>query len=174
MSEQAVEERRTWASDIVWVVLYSIVIFLVTAELQEEGANLWVPQTLLLEAEILGRAGQCQNAHRLLDEAQALIEPLDQRFYEAELHRVRGMVMLSEGSDVDAAAANFDRVIEVARCQRSRFLELRASTSKARLCLERGRHQSARDLLAPVYSSFSEGLDTADLVEARSLLNELM
>jgi len=145
-----------------------------TAELQEEGANLWVPQTLLLEAEILGRAGQGQNAHRLLDEAQALIEPLDQRFYEAELHRVRGMVMLAEGNDVDAAAANFDRAIEVARCQSSRFLELRAATSKARLCLERGRHQSAHDLLAPVYSSFSEGLDTADLVEARSLLNELM
>ena len=98
----------------------------------------------------------------------------NQRFYEAELHRVRGMVMLSDGSDVDAAAANFDRAIEVARCQSSRFLELRAATSKARLCLERGRHQSARDLLAPVYSSFSEGLDTADLVEARSLLNELM
>ena len=65
-----------------------------TVELQGQGANLWVPQTLLLEAEILGRAGQYQNAYRLLDEAEALIEPLDQRFYEAELHRVRGMVML--------------------------------------------------------------------------------
>src|SRR5262249_20877556 len=82
--------------------------------------------------------------------------------------------MLSEGSDADAAAANFDRAIEVARRQSSRFLELRAATSKARLCLERGRHQSARDLLVPVYSSFSEGLDTADLVETRSLLKELM
>ena len=77
-----------------------------TAALQEQGANLWVPQTLLLEAEILGRAGHCQNAYRLLDEAQALIEPLDQRFYEAELHRVRGMVMLAEDSDFDAVAAN--------------------------------------------------------------------
>ena len=145
-----------------------------TAELQKQGANLWVPQTLLLEAEILGRAGQCHNAHRLLDEARALIEPLDQRFYEAELHRVRGMVTLSEGGDVDAADSNFDRAIEVARCQSSRFLELRAATSKARFCLERGRHQSARDLLVPVYRSFSEGADTADLVEARSLLNQLM
>ena len=144
-----------------------------TAALQEQGANLWVPQTLLLEAEILGRAGHCQNAYRLLDEAQALIEPLDQRFYEAELHRVRGMVMLAEDRDFDAVAANLDRAAEVARRQSSRFLELRATTSKARLCLKHGRREPARDLLAPVYSSFSEGLDTADLVEARALLNEL-
>jgi class 3 adenylate cyclase/predicted ATPase len=144
-----------------------------TAELQAQGANLWVPQTLLLEAEILGRAGQYQSAHRLLNEAQALIEPLDQRFYEAELHRVRGMVMFSEDSDLDAAARNFDHAIDVARRQSSRFLELRACVSKARLCLKRGQREPARDILAPVYSSFSEGLDTADLVEARTLLAEL-
>ena len=144
-----------------------------TADLQRQGANLWVPQSLLLQAEILGRTEQSRNAHRLLDEAQALIEPLDQRFYEAELHRVRGMVMLSEGSDPDAASANFDRAIEVARRQRSRFLELRATTSKARLLIERGQRQPARDLLAPVYGSFSEGLETADLADARVLLNEL-
>jgi class 3 adenylate cyclase/predicted ATPase len=144
-----------------------------TAVLQEQGANLWVPQNLLLEAEIMGRAGQYQNAHRLLDEAQALIEPLDQRFYEAELHRVRGMVMLSEGGDDDAVAGHFDRAIDVARRQQSRFLELRATVSKARLWLERGQRTPAHDLLAPVYGSFTEGLETADLAEARTLLNEL-
>jgi class 3 adenylate cyclase/predicted ATPase len=142
-------------------------------ELQQQGANLWVPQTLLLEAEILGRAGQTRDADRLLDEAQALIEPLDQRFYEAELHRVRGMVALSEDRDFDAIAATFDRAIAVARQQKSRFLELRAATSKARLYLSRDQKEPARDLLTPVYGSFSEGLDTADLVEARSLLDEI-
>jgi class 3 adenylate cyclase/predicted ATPase len=144
-----------------------------TAELQQQGANLWVPQTLLLEAEILGSAGQYRDAQRLLDEAQALIEPLEQRFYEAELYRVRGMVMLSQGNDVDGAGANFDHAIAVARRQSSRFLELRATVSKARLCLERGCRAAARDLLAPVYCSFSEGLDTPDLVAARTLLDEL-
>src|SRR5262245_15366563 len=144
-----------------------------TVELQEQGANLWVPQTLLLEAEILGRAGQVGDAHRLLDEAQALIEPLDQRFYEAELHRVRGMVALGEGRDFDTVAANYDQAIDVARRQKSRFLELRATTSKARLYLAHGRHQPAHELLAPVYRSFTEGLDTADLVEARTLLEEM-
>src|SRR5262249_21465351 len=64
--------------------------------LQKQNANLWVPQTLLLEAEILGNAKQYQHAHKLLDAAQALIEPLDQRFYEAELHRVRGVVLTAE------------------------------------------------------------------------------
>ncbi len=145
-----------------------------TAELQEQGANLWVPQTLLLEAEILGRAGQVGDACRLLDEAQALIAPLDQRFYEAELHRVRGMVTLWEGRDFDAVAANFDHAIDVARRQKSRFLELRATTSKARLYRERGLREPARELLAPIYRSFTEGLDTVDLVEARTLLDELM
>jgi len=144
-----------------------------TAQLQEQGANLWVPQTLLLEAEILGRAGQIQDAYRLLDEAQALIEPLDQRFYEAELHRVRGMVALLAGGDFDAVATNFDRAINVARQQNSRFLELRATMSKARLYLKRDLREPARALLDPVYRSFSEGLDTTDLVEARILLGEL-
>jgi class 3 adenylate cyclase/predicted ATPase len=145
-----------------------------TVELQEQGANLWVPQTLLLEAEILGRAGQVGDAYRLLDEAQALIEPLDQRFYEAELHRVRGMVALGEGRDFDTVVANYDHAIDVARRQKSRFLELRATTSKARLYLAHGRRQAAHELLAPVYRSFTEGLDTADLVEARALLDELV
>jgi predicted ATPase len=144
-----------------------------TAQLQEQGANLWVPQTLLLEAEILGRVGQVQDAYRLLDEAQALIEPLDQRFYEAELHRVRGMVALLAGGDFDAVAANFDRAINVARQQNSRFLELRATMSKARLYLKRDLREPARELLDPVYRSFSEGLNTTDLVEARILLGEL-
>jgi class 3 adenylate cyclase/predicted ATPase len=144
-----------------------------TEELQNQRANLWVPQTLLLEAEILGAAGQHQRAYRLLDEAQALIEPLDQRFYEAELHRVRGMVMLSEGADLAQSAACLDRAIEVARRQNSRFLELRACVDKARLWRNRGCSKEARDLLMPVYRSFSEGHDTDDLREARTVLDEL-
>jgi predicted ATPase len=143
------------------------------AKLRKQKANLWVPQTLLLEAEILGEAAQYQQAYGLLDDAQALIEPLDQRFYEAELHRVRGVVMLSEGADLLKAEASLDRAIDVARRQNSRFLELRACVSKARLRLGRGSRKDARDLLTPIYQSFSEGLDTADLREARMLLDEI-
>jgi predicted ATPase len=141
--------------------------------LSKQNANLWVPQILLLEAEILGQAKQYQRAYRLLDEAQALIEPLDQRFYEAELHRVRGVVTLAEGVDRDAGIANLDHAIDVARRQNSQFLELRATVSKARLWLERGLRDEAHAMLAPVYRSFSEGLDTVDLVEAKALLEAI-
>jgi class 3 adenylate cyclase/predicted ATPase len=144
-----------------------------TAELQKQQANLWVPQTLLLEAEILGRAKRYQRAYQLLNEAQALIEPLDQRFYEAELHRVRGLIMSADGTDPQAGAANLDRAIDVARRQNARFLELRAAVSRGRLYVDQGLPHNARDLLAPVFASFSEGFDTADLREARSLLNEV-
>jgi predicted ATPase len=144
-----------------------------TEQLRNQDANLWVPQTLLLEAEILGKVAQFDRAYKLLDEAQALIEPLDQRFYEAELHRVRGVVILSHAADPPAGVASLDRAIDVARRQKSRFLELRACMSKARLWHDLGMHEKARDLLAPVYHSFSEGRDTIDVCEARSLLEEM-
>jgi predicted ATPase len=142
-----------------------------TAELQRQQANLWVPQTLLLEAEILGKAKKYGRAYQLLDAAQALIEPLDQRFYEAELHRVRGVVMIFDGADLAGGVASLDRAIEVAKQQNARFLELRAKVSKARVLLDCSLSEDARNLLGPVYASFSEGLDTFDLREARSMLD---
>jgi predicted ATPase len=141
--------------------------------LQRQKANLWVPQTLLLEAEILGNATQYEHAYTLLDAAQALIEPLDQRFYEAELHRVRGAVLIAEKPDSPDGIASLDRAIDVARRQSSRFLELRACVSKARVWRERGFRDEGRELLGPVYHSFNEGLDTVDLTEARALLEAL-
>lgn len=142
-------------------------------QLRNQEANLWVPQTLLLEAEILGKAAQHERAYKLLDAAQALIEPLDQRFYEAELHRVRGEVILSHNPVSAAGVASLDRAIEVARQQNSRFLELRAGVSMARLWRDRGLREKARDVLAPIYHSFSEGRDTVDVSEARTLLDEV-
>jgi predicted ATPase len=141
--------------------------------LQKQKANLWVPQTLLLEAEILGNAMQYQRAYTLLDAAQELIEPLDQRFYEAELHRVRGAVLIAEKPDSPDGMASLDRAIEVARRQSSRFLELRACVSKARAWRDHGFRDEARELLGPVYRSFKEGLETVDLTEARALLAAL-
>jgi predicted ATPase len=141
--------------------------------LQKQNANLWVPQTLLLEAEILGNAKQYQHAHKLLDAAQALIEPLDQRFYEAELHRVRGAVLTAEKPNSPDGIKSIDCAIDVARRQNSRFLELRACVSKARVWRDRGLRGDALKIVAPVYSWFTEGLDTIDLTEARTLLEAL-
>jgi class 3 adenylate cyclase/predicted ATPase len=141
--------------------------------LQKQNANLWVPQTLLLEAEILGNAKQYQHAHKLLDAAQALIEPLDQRFYEAELHRVRGAVLMAEKPNSPDGIKSLDCAIDVARRQNSRFLELRACVSKARVWRDRGLRDDAHKIVAPVYSWFTEGLDTVDLTEARAFLETL-
>jgi len=141
--------------------------------LQKQNANLWVPQTLLLEAEILGNVTQYQEAHKLLDAAQALIEPLDQRFYEAELHRVRGAVLTAEKPNSPDGMKSFDRAINIARRQNSRFLELRACVSKARASRERGLRDDAREIVTPVFSWFTEGLDTIDLKEARAVLEGL-
>ena len=82
------------------------------------------------------------------------------------------MVIISESGDLAAGAASLDRAIEIARRQNARFLELRATVSKARFMIDQGLREAACNLLAPVYSSFSEGLDTVDLREARGLLNE--
>jgi predicted ATPase len=127
----------------------------------------------LLEAEILGNAKQYQHAYKLLDAAQALIEPLDQRFYEAELHRVRGAVLVAEKPNSPDGIKSLDCAIDVARRQNSRFLELRASVSKARICRDRGLHDDARKIVAPVYRWFTEGLNTIDLTEARAFLEAL-
>jgi predicted ATPase len=80
-------------------------------------------------------------------------------------------VLISEGKGA-AGEASIDRAIEVARRQNSRFLELRAAVAKARQLANRDR-EGARSVLAPIYQSFSEGFDTADLVEARALLGAL-
>ena len=113
---------------------------------------------------------QYQHAHKLLDAAQALIEPLDQRFYEAELHRVRGAVLTAEKPDFSDGVRSLDCAIEVARRQNSRFLELRACVSKARVWGDRGLRGDALKIVAPVYRWFTEGFDTVDLREARAFL----
>jgi predicted ATPase/class 3 adenylate cyclase len=141
--------------------------------LQKQNANLWVPQTLLLEAEILGNAKQYQHAHKLLDAAQALIEPLDQRFYEAELHRVRGAVLTAEKPNSPDGIKSLDCAINVAQRQNSRFLELRACVSKGRGWRDRGLRDDAREIVRPIYRWFTEGLDTVDLREARAFLEAL-
>jgi predicted ATPase len=127
----------------------------------------------LLEAEILGNAKQYQHAYKLLDAAQALIEPLDQRFYEAELHRVRGAVLMAEKPNSPDGMKSLDCAINVALRQNSRFLELRACVSKARVWRDRGLRDEAREIVGPVYRSFNEGLGTVDLTEARIFLEAL-
>jgi predicted ATPase len=81
--------------------------------------------------------------------------------------------VLAQTGDTAEAASWFQRAIDTARCQQSKLLELRAATSLARLWRDQGKRSQARDLLAPVYGWFTEGFDTADLKEAKALLDDL-
>ena len=97
-----------------------------------------------------------------------------ERWFEAELHRLRGQWLIAHRSDEQGEAeACFERALAVARRQSAKIWELRTAVSFARLRRNQGRPVEARDLLAPVYEWFTEGLDTPDLEEAKALLDKL-
>jgi predicted ATPase len=121
-----------------------------------------------------GKAGQAEEGLALIAEAQGLVAKTGERVAEAEVHRVKGELLLArEPSDAARAEASFREALEVARRQSAKSPELRAATSLARLWQSQGRRQEARELLAPVYDWFTEGFDTQDLKDAKALLEEL-
>ena len=102
------------------------------------------------------------------------VEQQEERWWEAEVHRLRGVLLLRQpGTPQAEAEAWLQRALDVARRQEAKSLELRAATSLARLWQQQGKRQEAQDLLAPVYGWFTEGFDTADLQEAKALLEAL-
>ena len=142
------------------------------------GANLLAPYFLTLIVETLLFLGQVEPARHRLAEARALVEKSDERWWEAELHRLEGEVLLAaeeDGPDSGAACrgpaeACFRRALEVARRQGARSLELRAALSLHRLG-NQGRRGDGEPLLAEVVAGFTEGHDTADLRSARAQLS---
>src|SRR5262249_48974351 len=97
-----------------------------------------------------------------------------ERYYEAEIHRLKGVLLLQQSSDNSTEAEScFHHAIAIAQNQSTKSWELRATTSLARLWQEQGKRQEAYDFLAPVYAWFTEGFDTKDLQEAKALLEEL-
>jgi tetratricopeptide (TPR) repeat protein len=111
-------------------------------------------------------------AKNCIAEAEQIIDRTDDRFWEAELWRVRGELFNATG-DRAGADRSFDHALVVAKRQSAKLLELRASISLAHLWRDQGKRTEARELLAPVYGWFTEGLDTPDLKEAKALLEEL-
>ena len=125
-------------------------------------------------AEAYGRAGQPQAGLQVLAEAVTLMATTEIRWWEAEVSRLQGELLLQLPSpDVLQAEAAFLRALAVARCQQAKALELRAACSLSRLWHQHDQRAAARDLLAPLYAWFTEGLDTPDLQEARTLLAAL-
>jgi class 3 adenylate cyclase len=136
------------------------------------GRPVWRSYALSICGEALARQGDYGEAHTVIDQAFDAIDTTGEGMWHAEVHRINGLVLLAENKRIESEAA-FRRALDLARVQQARSLELRAATSVARLWGEQGRRAEARELLAPVYGWFTEGFDTADLKEAKILLDQL-
>ena len=140
---------------------------------RETGSAVWEPYYLGLLADIYAQEGQVEAGLVTLDEALAATEATGQRLVEAELYRLRGSLLLQTGTPHAEAETWLQRAVDVARRQEAKSLELRAAMSLSRLRHQQGKRKQAHDLLADVYAWFTEGFDTADLQEARALLEAL-
>jgi len=138
------------------------------------GTGLWRPHLLCLLAEAYGKADRLDGGLRALAEALTAAEENENRVYESEIHRLKGELLLRLGDSNAAKAQNcFERAIEIARSQSAKSMELRATVSLTQLLAKRGRREEARKMLAEIYGWFTEGFDTADLKDAKALLDEL-
>jgi tetratricopeptide (TPR) repeat protein len=136
------------------------------------GAELAIPYYTSLLAAACAIAGQIEEAVTLLDEALQIVERTREGWFTAELNRHKGQLLLRQGHP-EAAEELYRKALDIAEEQEAKLWELRAAVSLARLRCDQGGRAEARDLLAPVYGWFTEGFDTADLNEAKALLDEL-
>ena len=152
------------------------------------GARIERPVFLAMLAEGYGVAADPAAGLEVLAEALAMVDATGERWWEAELYRLRGKLLFQEGrtpsqttSQAPAATAPaapqpeacFQRALDIARQQQAKSLELRVALSLSRFWQQQGRQAEARELLAPIYGWFTEGFNTADLQEAKALLEEL-
>jgi predicted ATPase len=127
-----------------------------------------------LLADVADRLGHPVDGLQALAEAHTLVEQQEERWWEAEVSRLRGVLLLRQpGTPPAEAETCFRQALDVARRHEAKSLELRAAMSLARLWQQQGKHDEAHAQLAPVYDWFTEGFDTADLQEAKALLEEL-
>jgi TOMM system kinase/cyclase fusion protein len=138
------------------------------------GGELARPYYLALLAEAHETLGAPEAGLAVLTEALTHVDTTGERSYESELHRLKGELLLQQNSDNQTEAEScFQQALDLARNQQAKSFALRAATSLARLWQSQGKRQEAHDLLAPVYNWFTEGFDTADLKDAKALLDAL-
>jgi predicted ATPase len=166
------------------------------------GAEAYGTQFLATLAEGYGKVGQAEEGLAVLAEALAIVDKNGERYYEAELYRLKGTLTLQSKTSLGQvsdksqasqdisevpniqhltpstqaeaeAEACFQKAIEIARRQQAKSWELRATMSLARLWQQQGKQHAARNILSEIYDWFTEGFDTADLQEAKALLEEL-
>ena len=143
------------------------------AALRDMGIDLAMSFYLIQLSEAYGRVGQIERGLDLLAEARAMVDKTGERYHEAELHRLHGELLLRQAvPDVPAAEADFLHALAIARQQGAKSLELRAVMRLSRLWQSQGKRAEARQILADLYGWFTEGFDTADLQEAKELLDQ--
>jgi DNA-binding winged helix-turn-helix (wHTH) protein/predicted ATPase len=143
-----------------------------TLSYRATGTEAWIPYFVALLASACEIAGQIEEALTLGDEALQIIEGTGERWFAAELNRLKGQLLLRQGHS-KAAEELYRKALGIAQQQEAKLWELRAAVSLARLWSEQGRRAEARALLAPVYGWFTEGFTTRDLKAAKMLLDEL-
>jgi len=138
------------------------------------GATVWMPLFLSFMASTYAELDQFDNGRRCIGEAMTVVKTTKERWCKAEVNRTAGEIaLISPERDAAKAEAYFERALAVACAQQAKSWELRAAMSMARLWRDQGKRDEARDLLAPVYGWFTEGFDTLDLKQAKTLLDEL-
>jgi class 3 adenylate cyclase/predicted ATPase len=138
------------------------------------GSKVFIPFSLNALTHAYASRGQLEQACVIISQALDTVERTKERLFEAEIHRTAGEIALNlPKPEVAKAQAYFERSLEIAREQQSKFWELRTAMSMARLWRDQGRRQQAHDALAPTYGWFTEGFDTLDLKEAKALLDHL-
>jgi predicted ATPase len=145
-----------------------------TAAQRATGAALVVPYFCTVLADVCDHLGHVEDGLQALAEAHTLVEQHEERYWEAEVARLRGVLLLRQpGTPPAEAEAWLQRALDVASRQEAKSLELRAAMSLSRLWQQQGKQAEAHALLAPIYSWFTEGFDTVDLQEAKALLEAL-
>jgi predicted ATPase len=145
------------------------------ATFEATGVRTWIPYILGLQAEAYGRAKRTDDGLGSVSEALALAEKTEEHCWRAELCRIKGELLLALSSKHHAEAERcFCQALDLARAQQAKSWELRAAMSLARLWQQQRKMTQARDLLTPIYGWFTEGFDTADLKDAKALLDELV
>jgi predicted ATPase len=143
-------------------------------EWRATGTGLMLPIFYAVLAEGYARWGKIEEGLKFLDKAFDRMRTTGECVWEPELHRFKGVFLLSQSAKNEIEAeARFSKAIEVAQGQNARSFELRAATNLTRLWQGQGKMNEARDLLTPVYEWFTEGFDTPDLKDAKTLLGEL-
>jgi class 3 adenylate cyclase/predicted ATPase len=200
-AEHGLTERLAWATSLRgWTMAEQGHNEEGIAQIQEglaasraTGAELWRPYHLCLLAEACTETGRLDDGISALTEALAAADEHENRSYEAEIHRLKGELLLRQNQldmrtsqtrlldstsfrlapNTSEAQGCFERAIEIARKQRAKSFELRATMSLVRLLAQQGHRDEAGTMLAEIYGWFTEGFDTADLKDAKALLDEL-